>query len=229
MLSVIIPTYNEENNIIECLKRINLIKKKIELFIIVVDDNSNDRTHELLIKKQFLYDQLIINEKNYGKGGCIIKTLKYISSKYTIIQDADLEYNPNDIIYIYKELMNNKVVYGSRLLKLSQNRFNSNIRIYGNKVLTTISNFFNKQNLTDAHTCYKAMETDILKSLNIVSNGFEVCVEINTKLANKNIKIIEIPISYTGRNYKDGKKIKTIDFFRAILSIIKFKYFNKIC
>lgn len=210
------------------LKKIEKISNNLETFIIVIDDNSSDGTLKHLKENQNLYDKLIVNQKNLGKGASIINSLKFIETEHLIIQDADLEYNPNDIIEIYNKLKdNNDVVYGSRFLKKNENLFNSNLQIIGNIILTTLSNLINRQSLSDSHTCYKSMKTNIFKSLKLESNGFEICAEINTKLSNKKLKILEIPIQFKGRSYQQGKKIKIRDFFKAIYTIFKFKLLKK--
>ena len=196
--------------------------------MIVINDNSSDGTLKKLKENQNLYDKLISNQKNLGKGASIIKSLEFIETEYLIIQDADLEYNPNDIIQIYNKLKNNfDVVYGSRFLNKSENQFNSNLQIIGNIILTKLSNIINKQSLSDSHTCYKSMKTSIFKSLKLESNGFEICAEINTKLSNKKLEIKEVPIQFKGRSYEQGKKIKIRDFFIAIYAIFKFKLTKK--
>lgn len=228
MLTIIIPAFNEEKDIIKVLKKIEEISKIISIFVIVIDDNSSDGTLKKLKENQNLYNKLISNQKNLGKGASLIKSLEFIKTEYLIIQDADLEYSPNDIIQIYNKLRNNfDVVYGSRFLKRSENQFNSNTQIIGNIILTTLSNLINRQSLSDSHTCYKSMKTSIFKSLKLESNGFEICAEINTKLSNKRLKINEIPIQFKGRSYKQGKKIKIQDFFKAIYTIFKFKFIKK--
>lgn len=228
MITIIIPAFNEEKHIIETLKRVNEISKILRIFVIVINDNSSDGTLKKLKENQNLYDKLISNQKNLGKGASIIKSLEFIETEYLIIQDADLEYHPNDIIQIYNKLKNNfDVVYGSRFLNKSENQFNSNLQIIGNIILTKLSNIINKQSLSDSHTCYKSMKTSIFKSLKLESNGFEICAEINTKLSNKKLEIKEVPIQFKGRSYEQGKKITIRDFFIVIYAIFKFKLTKK--
>tara|TARA_B110000003_G_C16520725_1_gene484921 strand:+ start:250 stop:975 length:726 start_codon:yes stop_codon:yes gene_type:complete len=234
-LSIIIPCYNEKKTIIEIVKQINKLKR-IKKQIILVDDGSNDGTRQLIKKKlQNQVDKIIFHKTNKGKGAAIISSLKYIKGNLVIIQDADLEYDPKDYVKLIKPFSNNriKVVYGSRVLGRKKNinifnlnDFSKNFRIFGNFILTKISNFINNQSLTDVHTCYKIFRKDIFIKLKIEEKDFSFCPEVTTKLAKFSYSITEIPISYNGREIKDGKKIKFTDAFLALKTIIKYKYFN---
>lgn len=215
------------------VKKILKLKSKLNLQIIIVDDGSNDGTDNRI--KKFLYnkvDKVIFKKKNSGKGSCIIAAKKFCSGDFIIIQDADLEYDPNDYLLFKQFLQKNKVdaIYGSRFLKKSFseniNNFTGIYRVFGNKLLTFISNLINFQNLTDAHTCYKVFSKKLFFTLNLQEKGFSFCPEVNTKISNLNLKIHEVPISYHGRGYESGKKIKYIDFFYAIKTIIKYKLFS---
>tara|TARA_B100001559_G_scaffold289250_1_gene267478 strand:- start:119 stop:823 length:705 start_codon:yes stop_codon:yes gene_type:complete len=231
MLTVIVPVYNERKFLSIILNK--LIKLKIKkLQIIVVDDGSNDGSTEIL-KKRFLKNKkiskIIFHKKNSGKGSAIKSAKKFIKGKYVVIQDADLEYDPKDLIRIYSYIKKYKfkVVYGSRVLNKNKYQNTKNfthlIRIWGNVFLTFVSNIINNQNLTDAHTCYKMFETKIFKKLNLKEKGFAFCPEVTTKLSKKNYKIIEIPISYKGRTYDKGKKITSIDGLVALICLIKYR------
>tara|TARA_B110000008_G_scaffold222294_1_gene222876 strand:+ start:250 stop:975 length:726 start_codon:yes stop_codon:yes gene_type:complete len=234
-LSIIIPCYNEKKTIIEIVKQINKLKR-IKKQIILVDDGSNDGTRQLIKKKlQNQVDKIIFHKTNKGKGAAIISSLKYIKGNLVIIQDADLEYDPKDYVKLIKPFSNNriKVVYGSRVLGRKKNinifnlnDFSKNFRIFGNFILTKISNFINKQSLTDVHTCYKIFRKDIFIKLKIEEKDFSFCPEVTTKLAKFSYSITEIPISYNGREIKDGKKIKFTDAFLALKTIFKYKYFS---
>lgn len=229
MLSIIIPVYNEVKTIDKVIFKIKKLSK-IKKQIIIVDDGSTDGTTNRLkkLKKQFKIDNIIFCKENKGKGHAIKLGKKKIKQKFTIIQDADLEYNPKDYLKILKVLMKNKyrVVYGSRVLntkRYSNNNFTSNIRVFANHALTIVSNLINSQNLTDAHTCYKAFDTKVFRKINLKENGFSFCPEVTTKVSNLKLQIFEVKISYRGRDYKSGKKISFIDGFAALWTLIKYK------
>lgn len=229
-LSIIIPVYNEEHTIIQILKRVNFQKKFIKLEIIVSDDGSTDKTKNLIINNSHLYDKLVINDKNIGKGHAIKKALNLVEGEVILIQDADLEYDPNDYKKLLEPIENKitNVVYGSRVLNYNNryqatNTFISIIRIFGNHVLTLISNILNQQNLTDAHTCYKVFKTSVINKIELQHNDFSFCPEITTKISNIGEKIIEVPVRYKGRSFAEGKKISFTDAFIAFYTIIKFK------
>ena len=231
MLTIIVPVYNEKKYINLLInKLINL--KKIKKQIIIVDDGSTDGTTDILknkFKKKKLIDKLIFHKKNLGKGAAIKSAQRFVKGDYVAIQDADLEYNPRDLVRIYKFIKDNKfdVVYGSRVL--NKNKFQNTknfthlLRIWGNIFLTKFSNFFNDQNLTDAHTCYKVFKRKIFKKINLNEKGFAFCPEVTTKLSKLKYKIYEISVSYNGRAYKDGKKITSIDGIIALYSIIRYR------
>ena len=228
-LTIIIPVYNETNTIIKIINKIKSIK--ISKQIIVVDDFSNDGTRKKLIKLKSKIDKLIFHDKNLGKGAAIRTAQKHIKGKFIIIQDADLEYDPRDYLQIIRKLKNQKikVVYGSRVLGKKRyflTNFTSISRIFFNHILTILSNILNKQKLTDAHTCYKAFDSKIFKMIILEENGFAFCPEITTKISNLNLNIIEVPIFYKGRNYKEGKKISYIDGIEAVFALIKYKIFK---
>jgi glycosyltransferase involved in cell wall biosynthesis len=234
-LSIIIPCFNEKKTILKVINQIKRLKK-IKKQIILVDDGSNDGTRELINKKlKNKVDKILFHRKNKGKGAAIISSIKFIRGNLVLIQDADLEYNPNDYYKLIKPFSNNniKAVYGSRVLGrkkinnlFSIKSFPKNFRIFGNFVLTKISNFVNNQSLTDVHTCYKVFRKDVFFKLKIKEKNFSFCPEVTTKLAKLSFPIIEVPISYNGREIKDGKKIRFRDALSALFTILKYKYFN---
>ena len=228
-LTIIIPVYNEIKTIEKLLKKVLSINIKKQL--IIVDDCSNDGTNKILIKYSKKIDKLIVHKKNKGKGSAIRSAQKYVKGKYVAIQDADLEYNPVDLLKIIKFLKKNKlnIAYGSRVLNKNKYKNTQNfthlIRIWGNVFLTKVSNIINKQNLTDAHTCYKIFRSDIFRKIKLQENGFAFCPEITTKVAKKKYKIREIPISYRGRTYSQGKKINSFDGLIALYCLLKYRFF----
>lgn len=230
-LTIIIPVYNEIKSINILLNKV--LKQNIDKQIILIDDYSKDGSREeILTNFRDRVDKIILHEKNLGKGAAIISAKKYINGDFVIIQDADLEYDPNQYILFLNELKKKKIdaLYGSRVLKKKKfnniQNFSHKIRIWGNIFLTSVSNLINRQNLTDAHTCYKMVRADIFKSIPLKEKGFAFCPELNTKLSNIGIKITEIPINYNGRTYDEGKKISAVDGLIAIKTLFKYKYFS---
>tara|TARA_S200000501_G_scaffold238569_1_gene223553 strand:- start:1370 stop:2071 length:702 start_codon:yes stop_codon:yes gene_type:complete len=231
-ISVIIPVFNEKNTILKLYRKVKNVKgykKKI----IIVDDGSSDGSTIIMKKKiKDKKTKLLFHKRNLGKGAAIKTALKYISGDVVIIQDADLEYNPNDYHRLLKPFYQKgtKVVYGSRVLNKkrysSRKSIPTNFRVFSNHVLTIFSNIINNQKLTDAHTCYKLFRVKLFKDLKLKENDFAFCPEVTTKLSNRKIKIIETPISYNGRGYDEGKKIGIYDAIRVIIVIMKNKFFN---
>ena len=229
-VTIIIPCFNEESTIKEIIIKItklNNLKKQI----IVVDDFSTDNS--LKIIKDVAKDndiEIIEHKENLGKGSSIISAKKRIKGDIVIIQDADLEYEPNDYYNLIEPIINKEslVVYGSRVLGKNYfenlQNFSHWFRILGNLFLTKLSNILNNQKLTDAHTCYKVFEAKLFQEINLNEKNFNFCPEITTKISNRGITILELPISYRGRDYNEGKKIKLIDAFKAVYCIFKYKF-----
>ena len=230
-LTIIIPCYNEKKTIVNILDRVESVTK-IDKEIIIVDDKSTDGSAELINSYKFKSpNKKIFHGHNVGKGGAIKSAQKFINGTYVIIQDADLEYHPEDYLNLLNEIRSNNLdaVYGSRVLKSNEinnvQNFSHKIRIYANMFLTKLSNFLNNQNLTDAHTCYKLFRSDIFKKIELKENNFSFCPEITTKLSLMKIPIKEIPINYSGRTYNEGKKIVASDGLKAVLTLIKYRFF----
>ena len=232
-ISIIIPVYNEKKTIIKLLTKVKRLKN-INKQIIVIDDGSTDGSSEL-IKSRFNEKnvKLIFHKYNRGKGAAIKSAIKYINGDIVLIQDADLEYDPNDYYKLLEPFKktNVKVVYGSRVLKKKRysikKNFPTNFRVFANHVLTIFSNIINRQNLTDAHTCYKLFNSKLFKKLQLSENDFAFCPEVTTKISNLNLSIFEVPISYNGRGYDEGKKIGINDAFRVFSVILKYKFFKR--
>lgn len=224
-LSVIIPCFNEENNIKELLDRLNNITiTNIEKEIIVIDDCSSDSSKRVLKENKDKINQLICHEKNMGKGAAIRTGIQYATGDYIIIQDADLEYNPKEYEKLLKPLENKEcdVVYGSRF-KNHEYKKGYLINRIANSFLTKFSNLFTHYKLTDMETCYKLFKSEIIKKIELEENRFGFEAEITSKLKRVNAKIVEIPIQYEPRTVKDGKKIGFKDGLRAIYCILKYR------
>ena len=227
ILSIIIPVYNEENTIIEILSKIkknssNLFKYEVR----VVDDGSTDKTKMLLENNKNLFDKLLINEKNNGKGFSIKKGLSHASGSHIIFQDADLEYNPSDFKKfekVFSEFDADGII-GSRFNYDGYTRSHNILNKIGNKVLTFVFNIFFNTTFTDIYSCYFAFKKDLLSVDDLKTNGFEQHAEILCKIIKKGNKFFEVPISYNGRNKTEGKKIRAHHFFLVLFEIIKGRF-----
>jgi len=234
-ISIIVPAYNEAATIsivIDKLLSLNLIND-IKKEIIIVNDCSIDNTENLIQNIIKLNEGLEIvyikHEKNSGKGAAIHTGIKNATGDYLIIQDADLEYDPNEINKLLKPVIDGyaDVVYGSRFIGGAPHRILFFWHTIGNKFLTFLSNLFTNLNLTDMETCYKLFKTSIIKNIPLNEKRFGFEPEITTKIARiKNIRIYEVGISYYGRTYAEGKKINWKDGFRAIYCIIRYNLFK---
>ena len=226
-LSILIPCYNEEKTIKTLLKK---VKSNInpDDEIIVIDDFSNDKTQDIL-KNEITNNicKVIYNKKNHGKGYSIRKGIAAATGDIILIQDADLEYDPNDYKKLIDPIKNNiaDVVYGSRFIGFKDRRVLFFWHTIGNKFLTLLSNMMTNLNLTDMEVCYKAFRSEILKKLKLEENRFGFEPEITAKISKMDLRIYEVGISYYGRTYDEGKKIGWKDGFRAIYCILKYNLF----
>jgi glycosyltransferase involved in cell wall biosynthesis len=223
-LSVIIPVYNEVKTILEVIQRVKATAFEKE--IIVVDDGSTDGTREILLNQNEGID-LLLHETNQGKGAAIRTALPHVTGDIVIIQDADLEYHPKEYPRLITPILEGvaDVVYGSRF-QGGAHRVPYFWHAVGNRLITTLSNMFTDLNLSDMETGYKVFRADILKKIKIESNRFGVEPEITAKIAKLGCRIYEVPISYRGRDYSEGKKIKWKDGLAAIYWILKFNLFR---
>lgn len=223
VLSIIIPCYNEENSILALVKKVldSPIKNKE---IIVVEDCSKDGTRKVLEEQvKPLVSKVIYHKQNGGKGAALRTGFQAATGDVVIIQDADLEYDPMEYPKVVNPIFNGeaKVVYGSRFLH--QKRKGYMMNRMANWVLTSFSNLFTHEKLTDMETCYKAFEREIIQSINIVENRFGFEPEITAKISKKGIKIKEVPISYYPRTNEEGKKIGFRDGLRALYVIWRYR------
>jgi len=226
-LSIIIPMYNEEKTIVECIKNVLDIKsEEIKLEIILVDDCSTDDSLNVSRNLEQLHPEikLIRHNKNSGKGSAIRTGLEVANGEFICIQDADLEYNPLELRKLLVPLANGvaDVVLGSRFLSSGTHRVLYFWHYIGNKFLTLLSNMFTDLNLTDMETCYKIMKKDVIKKITIEENRFGFEPEIIAKIAQMRLRIFEMGISYFGRTYEEGKKIGFKDGLRALYCIFHY-------
>ncbi|MBP8626827.1 MAG: glycosyltransferase family 2 protein [Syntrophorhabdales bacterium] len=233
ILSIIIPVFNEIKTISEIIKRVALLSYDKE--IIIIDDGSTDGTRAYLeeIRQKGIDDglgrlKIIFHKKNMGKGAAIRTGLRYATGDIVIIQDADLEYDPRDYPVLLEPILEDRadVVYGSRFLG-GPHRVLYFWHYIGNKIITILSNMFTDLNLTDMETGYKIFRRDAVKDIEIRSNRFGFEPEITAKIAKKGLRIYEVPISYYGRSYQEGKKITWRDGLKAVFTILKHNLFSK--
>jgi dolichol-phosphate mannosyltransferase len=226
-LSIIIPVYNEEKTIGEILNQLRAVNFSLETEFIIIEDGSIDRTRDVLKKigEQDSHFSLFYQIKNYGKGAALKLGIEKATGDFIAIQDADLEYNPQDLLRLLEPILRGEadVVYGSRFL--TQNIFSNKISLLGNKSLSLLFKLFFGQIITDPWTCYKVFRKDCLKDISLYSNGFELEMELTDKFLRKGYHILELPISYQARSYKEGKKIKSFDGLKAIWTVIKYRYY----
>ncbi len=223
VLSIVIPCYNEKDNIKKIVEKVleSPVKNKE---IIVVDDCSSDGTRDILEKEiKPLVSKIVYQEVNQGKGAALKEGFKHATGDFVIIQDADMEYDPNEYVQVVEPLNNGEcdVCYGSRFLNSKAKGYLANI--LANKFLTFLSNIFTGFHLTDMETCYKCFKREIIQSVNIEEKRFGFEPEITSKIAKKKVKIKEVPISYYPRTNKEGKKIGFKDGLRAIYCILKYR------
>ena len=223
-LSIVIPCYNEENTIGTILQKIAQLKLPVQKEIIVINDGSTDQTKTLLDGPLRHHIDILIHQKNNGKGKSLQIGFQHASGDYIIIQDADLEYDPKDYIPMLQEMLDKKndVVYGSRLLTDQNKTAFQFTNYWANKWLTWLSNQFTKQTLTDMETCYKLFKREVIQSISLDSPRFGIEPELTAKISHLGIRIKEIPIQYDGRNKSNGKKIGWLDGLEAILCIIRY-------
>jgi glycosyltransferase involved in cell wall biosynthesis len=230
-LSIIIPIYNEKNTLLEIISRIeksdigNMTKE-----IILVDDGSTDGVRNILKKLENKY-KVIYQKKNKGKGAAVRAGFKEATGDIVLIQDADLEYNPNEYFQLLKPILDDEadVVYGSRFTGIGAHRVLFYWHNLGNRFLTTLSNIFTNLNLTDIETCYKVFKKKVIDEIlpKLKSNRFGFEPEVTARIAKTNYRVYEVGISYHGRTYKEGKKINWKDGIKAFFSIIYFNLFSR--
>jgi dolichol-phosphate mannosyltransferase len=228
LLSIITPVYNERKTIGELVRRVekvNFGNTKTEL--IIVDDGSTDGTRNILRKMQRRHNVLSHN-KNQGKGAAIRTGLTVAKGDVIVVQDADLEYDPNDLKVLLKEIAIGKydVVYGSRVLGKKRMRYSTLLFHFGGSIITWWANFLFGTHLTDEATCYKMFNRRILKDVTLESKRFEFCPELTGKAINAGYKIKEVPVSYHPRSAKEGKKIRLRDGLEGLWTLTKVKLFN---
>lgn len=226
-LSIVIPVFNEKNTVRELLRRVEEADAGVDKEIIIVDDCSTDGTRAILMGLDKPGVKVLLHEKNRGKGAALRTGFAEAAGDIVLIQDADLEYNPAEYPRLLEPILDGRadVVYGSRFLG-GPHRVLFFWHYVGNRFLTTLSNMATNLNLTDMETCYKVFRREILRKITLRSERFGVEPEITIKISRLKCRIYEVPISYAGRDYSEGKKIGWKDGLAALFHIIRYKFFD---
>ena len=223
LLSVVMPCYNERTTIEEIIRRVLAIPIRIEL--IVVDDGSKDGTRDILTRlAEELKFKLIFQAQNGGKGAALRRGFQEVTGDLMIIQDADLEYSPEEYPQLIELICEGRadVVYGSRFL--GRHRVFLFTHYAGNRFLTLVTNVLYNTMLSDMETCYKVMRTEVLRSMTLEANGFGIEPELTAKIFKRHYRVYEVPITYDGRGYEEGKKITWRDGFVALWVLLKYRF-----
>jgi glycosyltransferase involved in cell wall biosynthesis len=223
-LTVITPVFNERATVAEVIRRMRAVELPLVLQIIAVDDGSNDGSDKVLAALEDSTVRVITHPKNQGKGAAIRSGLAEAKGDLVLIQDADLEYDPNDWPKLLDPILRGKarVVYGSRFTGERKNMLP--VHWIGNRMLSLLTNVLYSSTLSDMETCYKLFDAEVLEGITVVSNRFEFEPEITAKVLRRGYRIYEVPISYAGREPDEGKKITWRDGFSALVALVRFRF-----
>ena len=225
-LSVIVPVFNERNTLVEILRRMRAVELPdgIESEIIVVDDGSSDGTRDVLRQLGDSTVRVVMHDMNRGKGAAVRTGFKHATGEFILVQDADLEYDPEDWPKLLAPVLRGRarVVYGSRFTGERRNMLL--LHWIGNRVLSLTTNVLYNTTLSDMETCYKLLERSLIEDLQLQSNKFDIEPEITAKVLKRGVRIYEVPISYSGREFDEGKKITWRDGFSALWTLVKYRF-----
>lgn len=223
-LSVIVPVFNERNTVVEILRRMRAVDLPIDREFVVVDDGSDDGTRAVLTQLADSTVKIVSHPQNRGKGAAIRTGLEHVTGDLVLIQDADLEYDPDDWSRLLAPMLKGRaqVVYGSRFTGEHRNMLF--LHWAGNKSLSLLTNLLYNTTLSDMETCYKLFDRDVLRGITVKSDRFDFEPEITAKVLRKGIRIYEVPISYAGREFDEGKKITWRDGFAALYALVKYRF-----
>jgi glycosyltransferase involved in cell wall biosynthesis len=225
-LSVIVPVFNERNTLVEIVRRMRIVELPdgVEREIIVVDDGSDDGTRDVLKQLGDSTVRVVLHERNEGKGAAVRTGIRHATGDYVLVQDADLEYDPEDWPKLVKPVLAGKarVVYGSRFTGERRNMLF--LHWVGNRALSLLTNILYNTTLSDMETCYKLVDKSILDGMELHARRFEFEPEVTAKILKRGIRIYEVPISYTGREFHEGKKITWKDGITALWTLVKYRF-----
>jgi glycosyltransferase involved in cell wall biosynthesis len=225
-LSVVMPVFNERNTLVEILRRMRNVQLPdgIDREIIVVDDGSSDGTREVLKQLGDSTVRIVMHPQNRGKGAAVRTGFEHVTGDYVLVQDADLEYDPEDWPKLLNPVLRGKarVVYGSRFTGERRNMLF--LHWVGNRFLSLVTNVLYNTTLSDMETCYKLIDRTLLDDLDLKADRFDFEPEITAKLLKRKVRIYEVPISYTGREFDEGKKITWRDGFSALATLVKYRF-----
>jgi glycosyltransferase involved in cell wall biosynthesis len=223
-LSVIVPVFDERNTVVEIVRRMRAVELPVELEIVIVDDGSTDGTRDVLRQLADSTVHVVMHERNQGKGAAIRTGLASVTGDLVLVQDADLEYDPEDWPKLLNPILRGKarVVYGSRFTGERRNMLF--LHWMGNRFLSLTTNVLYNTTLSDMETCYKLFDRTVLDGITIRASRFEFEPEITAKILRRKIRIYEVPISYPGREFDEGKKITWRDGFVALWTLVKYRF-----
>jgi glycosyltransferase involved in cell wall biosynthesis len=223
-LSVIVPVFNERSTVAEVIRRMRAVELPLVLQIVVVDDGSSDGSDKVLGALEDSTVRVLTHKQNQGKGAAIRTAMRATTGDLLLIQDADLEYDPDDWPRLLDPILKGKarVVYGSRFTGERKNMLP--LHWLGNRVLSLVTNILYRSTLSDMETCYKLFDADAIKGITIRSNGFSFEPEITAKVLRRGLRIYEVPISYAGRELDEGKKITWRDGISALMALVRYRF-----
>ena len=223
-LSVIVPVYDERNTVVEIVRRMRAVELPLDLEIVIVDDGSTDGTRDVLRQLADSTVRVVMHDRNQGKGAAIRTGLGHVSGDLVLVQDADLEYDPEDWPKLLNPILRGKasVVYGSRFTGERRNMLF--LHWMGNRFLSLVTNVLYNTTLSDMETCYKLVDRALMDQLQLHADRFDIEPEITAKILRRGIRIYEVPISYAGREFDEGKKITWRDGFAALWTLVKYRF-----